>query len=103
MRRRKYDREFKQNAVELLLSSGRDLKPLARELGICAATLREWRDRYLGELNAHPDGSSGELTPRELAEELRRLRKENQTLLRQREILKKALGIVSEQSPGGMP
>jgi transposase len=101
--RRKYDREFKQNAVELLLSSGKDLKPLAQELGICPSTLREWRDRYLRELEEPSDGSVGELTPREMADELRRLRKENETLKRQREILKKALGILSEQPPRGMP
>lgn len=102
MRRKRYDKEFKQNAVELLLSGGRDLKPLASELGICPATLREWRDRYLKELNDTPDGTPGGLSPRELAEELRRVRKENERLKRQREILKKALGILSEQPPGGM-
>ena len=103
MSRRKYDREFKQNAVELLLSSGKDLKPLAKELGICPSTLREWRDRYLSELEGSSTGSPEGLTPREMAEELRRLRKENETLKRQREILKKALGILSEPSPGSMP
>jgi len=102
VKRRKYDREFKQNAVELLLSSGKDLKPFARELGVCPSTLREWRDKYLGQLKESPDGSPGRLTPREMADELRRLRKDNETLKRQREILKKALGILSEQSPGGM-
>jgi transposase-like protein len=38
-----------------------------------------------------------------MADELQRLRRENETLKRQRDILKKALGILSEPSPNGMP
>lgn len=102
MTRKKYDQEFKRNAVELLLTSGRDLKPLARELGICPATLREWRDKYMREMEGSPQGSPRGPSPREIADELRRLRKENDTLKRQREILKKALGILSDP-PGDMP
>jgi len=102
VKRKRYDSEFKRNAVELLLSGGRDLKPLALELGVCPATLREWRDKYLRELTDDAAETSEGLSPRQLAEELRRVRKENETLKRQREILKKALGILSEQPPGGM-
>ena len=103
MSRRKYDQEFKENAVELLVSGGKDLKPLAHDLGICPATLRDWRDRYLRELEDSPQGPPRGPAPREMADELRRLRKENETLKRQREILKKALGILTEPLPGGMP
>jgi transposase len=100
--RRQYDEDFKRNAVELLLNGSHDLKPLAQELGICPSTLRYWRDAYLrGNMDsqAPPRGP----TPLETAEELRRLRLENDKLRRQREILKKALSILSEQSPGSMP
>lgn len=103
MSRKRYDDDFKRNAVELLLNGDQDLKPLAQDLGLCPSTLRYWRDRYLG---AQEDSSSEPLkgsTPREKAEELRHLRKENEKLKRQREILKKALGILCEQSPGSMP
>ena len=102
MSRRKYDEEFKRDAVELLLTGDRDLKPLARDLGVCPTTLREWRDRYLSERESSQGPPRG-AGPLEVAEELRRLRKENESLKRQREILKKALGILSEPSPGGMP
>ena len=44
---KRYDDEFKRNCVEMLLSGGRQLKPLARELGIKDSTLRGWRDGYL--------------------------------------------------------
>jgi transposase len=96
--RTRYDEKFKANAVELLLSSGRDLKPLARELGICPQTLRAWRDAYLGQLSSDP----GQPTPQQMSEEIRRLRRENETLQRHRDILKKALGILSDQSPRDM-
>jgi len=38
-----------------------------------------------------------------MAEEIRHLRKDLDRVTRQREILKKALGILSDQSPAGMP
>jgi len=102
--RKRYDEEFKRNAVELLLGGGHDLKPLARDLGVCAATLRYWRDRYLEDNEEDvAQGPPRGPTLRETADEVRRLRKENEKLKRQREILKKALGILSEQSPGSMP
>jgi transposase-like protein len=47
MKWKSYDEEFKRDAVELLLRSGRPLKPLAKELGISDSSLRTWRDTYL--------------------------------------------------------
>ncbi len=102
MAKRNYDEKFKRDAVELLLSGAKELKPLARDLGVCPVTLRRWRDRYLREREPSQD-LPREATSRELAEEIRRLRKENETLKRQQEILEKALDIVSEQSPEDMP
>ena len=45
--RANYDADFRQGAVNLLLSSGRPLKRVAAELGISANSLRTWRDRAL--------------------------------------------------------
>ena len=45
---RTYEKDFRQEAVNLLLSSGRPLKRVAAELGISANSLRTWRDRALG-------------------------------------------------------
>ncbi|MEZ5326884.1 MAG: transposase [Verrucomicrobiales bacterium] len=39
-----YDDEFKTQAVELYLDSDKGLKQVARELGICDASLRKWRN-----------------------------------------------------------
>src|ERR1700744_5989825 len=44
---KRYDATFKRDAVELLLTSGKPLKALAVELGVCDVTLRNWRDRHL--------------------------------------------------------
>ncbi len=94
-----YDEEFKRNAVDLLVNQGRALKALARDLGVSSMTLRRWRDKRLASMQPLEDGR----TPQQLAEEIRQLAKENDLLRCQREILKKALSILSDPSSGGMP
>ena len=42
-----YGNEFRQECVNLLLSSGRGLKRVAAELGISSNALRDWRDKAL--------------------------------------------------------
>jgi transposase-like protein len=103
--KRPYDEEFRRNSVEMWATSGKSLKAISRELGVSDVTLRSWRDRLLGE-KGNPDrspGGGGGATPRDLAEENRQLRKDLERVTRQRDILKKAMGILSETSPGGMP
>jgi len=85
-----YDEVFKRDAVALL-ESGRPLKKLAAELGVCAVSLRGWRDRYAKTLTKAAPQSL------EAAQmEVRQLRQEVADLRRQREILKKTLGILAE-------
>ena len=98
--RKHYDKTFKQDAVNLLVSSGRPLKVLAKELGVSAHTLRSWRDRFFKD-SASSDPNSPK-NPRTLYEENKALRRENDLLRRQRDILKKALSIVSDPPTGGM-
>jgi transposase-like protein len=92
-RGRRYDLEFKQNAVGLVLA-GRPVKEVARDLGVSTWSLREWLKRQQ---------SGGGLTqPQTLAAESpeqrenRRLRQELAYVRTQRDILKKALAIVSD-------
>lgn len=99
---RQYDEEFKQNAVELWANSGKPMKQIAREIGIPSSTLKEWKYKYLKGTEGIPERFSMKKTPEELAVEIRKLRQENEFLKRQKEILKKALGILSDQSPGSM-
>ena len=44
----------------------------------------------------------GELNPQQMYDELRRLKKENEDLRRQRDILKKAMSILADTPPVGM-
>lgn len=93
---KRYDAAFKRDAVDLLLNSGKPLKVLARELGICDVTLRSWRDRHLSK--TQPIEADGQqLSAKQLAHELRRVQKELAHANRRSEILKKALGILSQE------
>jgi Transposase len=47
---RTYDKDFRQEAVNLLLSSGRPLKRVAAELGVIPNCLRTWRNRAFGKM-----------------------------------------------------
>jgi transposase len=86
-----YDEVFKRDAVALL-EEGRPLKKLAAELGICPITLRGWRDRLAQNAPNRPTPQSLEAAQMEN----RQLRQEVADLRRQREILKKTLGILAE-------
>jgi transposase len=84
--RREFDEEFKREAVRLAESGTASITQVARDLGINAETLRNWR-RKAKESSTGPE-SSGK--PLSLEEENRRLKRENARLLEEREILKKA-------------
>ena len=100
-RRRKYDVVFKRDAVKLLISSGRNAKGVAEELGVPLSVLGRWRREHLEELDAKT-GSQGHL-PSEMEKEIQRLRKELAYAQEQRDILKKACGILSDTPERGMP
>jgi|WetSurMetagenome_2_1015567.scaffolds.fasta_scaffold1139073_1 transposase len=101
-RRGRYDEEFRRNAVELLIKSKRPMRQIASELGVSGPTLREWKRRYVQDPS--PEGQVRvRKTLRDLEEDNRRLRQQNLLLAQQRDILKKAMGILSEPSRSGMP
>jgi transposase len=98
---KRYSEEFKRQAVELLIHSGKRQAQVARELGVSDYTLTLWKRTYLGQLK--PGELEGEqLSPKEMFEKIRQLQKENEYLKRQREILKKAMSIVGEEPNPGM-
>ena len=91
---RRYDREFKQNAVALI-QSGRSITEVSRDLGVSHWSLSRWlKDAQSGQVLSEPKRLSSE-TPEQ--RELRRLRQENDYLRRQRDILKKACSILSAE------
>jgi len=87
---RHYDQNFRQEAVNLLLNSGRPHKQVAKELGVTANSPRAWRDKALGKgraaqaASAQPDGRSGAPLA-DAAGEIRRLQREVEYMRRQRE------------------
>jgi len=94
---RRYDREFKENAVALV-ESGKEVKEVARDLGVSHWSLKSWlKHSKAGKDQTQVGTLEGESS---LQRELRGLRQENDYLRRQRDILKKALGIVSVDVPG---
>ena len=102
---RPYDDEFRRQAVELYVNSGRPRSQVARELGISDGSLRKWESDLLGR-SAGKRGTEGDAMagadPKKMAEEIRRLNQEVTYLRRQREILKKAASILAEDPQLGM-
>lgn len=98
----RYTADFKRQSVELLLKSGRALKPLARELGVTAPALRRWRENYMKDNTPQGRAQAAE-TMEELRAQNEQMRREIDTLRTQRDILKKAVGILSDPPPRGMP
>ena len=95
MNRRTYTREFKIEAVRLLKRSGKTQAEVADELGISQTSLSRWKIELAEEgENAFP--GRGRLAPEE--ERIRQLERENEILRQEREILKKAVTIFSQQS-----
>ncbi len=88
-RRKKFDRNFKQQAVTLWLNSGKSAQVMAEELGIRDKQLYHWKKVPGAAPGVKP--SASELEAQNLA-----LRRDNELLRQQRDILKKTLGILSE-------
>ena len=92
--RRQYTKEFKIEAVRLIVEEGRPISEVARELGIGENLLHRWKKKSEeGKIDPFP--GQGRLSPED--EELRRLRRENKRLRMEHEILKKAVAIFSEE------
>jgi transposase len=91
---KRYDDEFKRNAVDLLESSGRPIAEIAGDLGIPYKTLERWKYQLRGR-NRKPSTLKPS-DPVELENEQlrRRLAKAEQ----ERDILKKALAICSREA-----
>lgn len=97
MKYKKYDQAFKEHAVNLWLASGKSAADVAAELGIPPDRLYTWKSVVAPNYQP-PAPSVPELKKRshqQLEQELSKLRRENQQLREQRDILKKTLGILS--------
>ena len=84
-KRRKFDSNFKREAVALWQNSGKPAQEIATQLGIREGQLYEWKK------SAMPTVPRGDLQAENAA-----LRRELALVRQQRDILKKTLGIISE-------
>jgi len=87
---RKYDKQFKLEAIQLYETSGKRVSQIETELGITSGLLNKWRVRFRSEGSAAFVGSGRQT---EVEAELRRLKRENEILRQERDILKKAMQV----------
>ena len=87
--RRRFSEEFKAETVKLVKQSDRSMSSIAMELGINAKSIGEWVRR------AEESGNPIEEDERA---ELKRLRRENQELRMEKEILRKATAFFAKES-----
>jgi transposase len=95
-RYKRYDDDFKRNAIDFLESSGRPIAEVAGDLGIPYKTLERWKYQLRGRNRKPPSDKDAPPDPQAL--ELRRLRKQLADVEMERDILKKALAICSRES-----
>lgn len=91
--RKKYTPEYKAEAVDLVVNSGRPVAEIARDLGIHEATLGNWVNlaKKDGTVNEKPVTADERARLRELEDENRKLRME-------RDFLKKAAAWFASQN-----
>lgn len=90
---RRFDKEFKEQAVKLVLDGGKQVSETARQLEISPKTLHKWVSDY----KQDPVNSfvgSGNLKPEDAA--MRDLKKRLKDLEEENAILKKAMGIFAK-------
>jgi len=93
--RKKYSKQFKIDAVNLVLKQGFNIAEAARNLDINQGLLGKWKKEF--EANQQePFQKGGISTPEQ--EELKQLRKENAQLKMEKEILKKAAAFFAKES-----
>lgn len=93
-RRRKYDRQFKIEAVRLVTEDGRKATEVARNLGLHVNLIYLWK-KQLAEDPKEAFPGLGNLRASE--SELRKLQRELADVQEERDILKKALAIFSKK------
>ena len=86
--RKRHTREFKVEAVRLVEESGRSKAQIARDAGIHESLFKRWKTQLEGQPAGEAFTGNGNLSAAEA--EIRRLRRENETLRQERDFLKKA-------------
>ncbi len=86
-----FDEAFRREAVRILKTSGRTIRQVAGDLGIGFSTLGKWKSKFdEAELMAGPHD--------DVMKELSRLRRENELLRVERDLLKKATAFFAKET-----
>lgn len=91
IKRKQYSSEFKREAVRLVTDGGLSIAQAARDLGLNDNLISRWKKE--AQQNGHK-AFPGQGHPQD--EEISRLRREDEVLRQEREILKKAISIFSQ-------
>ena len=92
-KQKRFTQEFQDEAVRLVESSGRTRREIAEDLGVGLSTLRHWIDRRRErEIDDPPENRQ-----EDMAAELKRLRRENEILRQERDILKRATAFFAKE------
>ncbi len=94
-RRKKYTREFKLEAVRMMVEQNRTAKDVEESLGIGRGLLYGWKSKLTAE-GALAFPGNGKVNPHEA--ELRDLRRELSRVRQERDILKKATAYFARES-----
>ena len=99
-RTQEYPADFRTQAVQLALTSSKSRRILADELGVGMSTLSKWVKQHRRTPNAAQTISpiSGLTTEQALEQEVRRLKRENEVLRQEREILKAATKFFAKEN-----
>jgi len=92
--RRRFTDEFKLEAVRLIRESGRPVAQVARELGISDNVLYRWRSE---QQQIESQGGTRQSVRAE-QDELTRLKRENETLRKERDFLQRAAAFFARES-----
>ena len=95
--RRSFTEDYKRQCAELVVSSGRSITAVAKELGLRDSVLRRWVElRGAGReptAAARRPTTQATLPSADHAAEIARLQRENERLRMERDILKKSIAI----------
>jgi transposase len=95
MRRRKFNREFKVEAVKLVKERGVSVAQAARDLDVHENVMRKWVKEF-GSDPGQAFPGHGQMKPEQ--QEIERLRRENLKLRAERDILKKAAAFFAKEA-----
>ena len=92
-KQRRSTKDFENEAVRLALTSGRTQREIAEDLGVGLSTLVRW----IGRSRDRAAEGTGGPAETDTAAELKRLRRENEILRQERDILKRATAFFARE------